>query len=263
MLSSTGLYYETRGEGEPVLVIQGAVAEAGATSQLADALVAADHQVITYDHRGLSRSAGAAAVDVSIESHAEDAAELLRTVTDRPARVIGTSIGAVIGLQLVVRHLDLVHALVAHEPPLESVVPDPEQRSGLDEVAVLARDDVFAAVRHFASLGGPSDDAKESEASPPPPVGDPAANLRQFFTHDFEAVRSHAPDLERLAHSRVPLTITGGERSRGRWEYRCAQKLAELLDQDLVELPGGHTSLVSHPAGTASALLSLPAFKQI
>ncbi|WP_190824788.1 alpha/beta fold hydrolase [Saccharopolyspora pogona] len=262
-MQAAGLYYETRGnEGEPVLIIQGALAEAGATAQLADTLSEAGHQVISYDHRGLSRSSSS--VDVSIESHATDAAELLKAVTDRPALVVGTSIGAVIGLQLAMQYPELVRGLVAHEPPLPTVEPDPEQLRGLDEVAALARDDVFAAGRHFATLGGPRDEDQEDGASPEPSVGDIQANLRRFFAHDFEAVRAYNPDIARLIQStrEVPIVLTGGSRSRGRWEYRCAQRLAETLGQELIELPGGHVSLVSHPWATASVLLSLPVFKE-
>ena len=49
------LYYETRGDGPPVLLIAGVLADAGQFTALGDAL-AEQRKVITYDRRGNSRS---------------------------------------------------------------------------------------------------------------------------------------------------------------------------------------------------------------
>lgn len=43
------------------------------------------------------------------------------------------------------------------------------------------------------------------------------------------------------------IILTGGHDSRGQWEYRCAQTLAEHLGRPLHELPGGHNGLTTHP----------------
>lgn len=99
------LYYETRGEGAPVLIVQGGINEAGATNQLAEHL-AHHHQVITYDRRGISRSrVSESEPEISMSLHADDAALLLTAVTRAPARVVGASIGAVIGLHPMPRSL--------------------------------------------------------------------------------------------------------------------------------------------------------------
>ena len=252
------LYCEARGDGPPVLLIQGGLSEAGATQQLAEEL-AQQHRVISYDRRGLSRSAVSCDPQpLTMATHADDAAVLLEALTAEPARVIGSSIGAVIGLELAVRHPDRIALLVAHEPPLPSLVRDPDQEAGLDEVAELAREDVSAAIHRFAALGGSREGTREPGAGPAPPVGDVEANLRRFFAHDFPAVRTAALDLDQLAApARPPVLVTGGSESRGQWEHRCAQQLAVELDRELVELPGGHNGLVSHPRATADVLRRL------
>ncbi|MBQ0927522.1 alpha/beta hydrolase [Saccharopolyspora endophytica] len=252
------LYYETCGEGPPVLLIQGGLSETGATQQLATEL-AQQHQVISYDRRGLSRSTVTRDPQpLTMATHADDAAALLAALTSEPARVVGPSIGAVIGLHLTARHPDQVALLVAHEPPMASLVRDPDQEAGLDEVAELARDDVGAAIRRFVALGGSREGTQEPGAGPAPPVGNVEANLRRFFTYDFPAVRTAALDLDQLTGpARPPVIVTGGEESRGQWEYRCAQQLAAELDCKLVETPGGHNGLVSHPWATADVLRRL------
>jgi pimeloyl-ACP methyl ester carboxylesterase len=253
------LYYETRGEGDPVLIIQGGLSEAGATQQLAEAL-ASDHQVITYDRRGLSRSPVAEdCPPVTIATHADDAAALLAAVTTQPAYVVGASIGALIALHVAVRHPDRVAALVAHEPPMTTEVLEGEREAALDEVAALAREDVRAAGGRMAFLTGVGRGSAEDGARPAPTVGDLDANLGWFFAQDFPAVRASALDARQIATAARSATIvlTGGQESRGQWEYRCAEQLAGKIGRPFIELPGGHGALVSHPWAVAERLRSL------
>lgn len=255
----TELYYEKRGEGRPVLIIQGGLSEAGATQQLADAL-AQDYQVISYDRRGLSRSAVPLATPpITIAKHADDAYALLSAVCTEPAMVVGPSIGALIGLHLAVRHPSAVAALVAHEPPMSTVVVDHEREAALDKIAALAATDVRAAIQQMASLTGNGHVSAEEGARPSPAVGDIDANLRWFFAHDFPAVRSSTLDNSEIAAALKSPKIfpTGGELSRGQWEYRCAERLAADLNRQLIELPGGHNGLVSHPRASATTLRRL------
>ncbi len=252
------LYCETRGEGPPVLIVQGGLSEAGATGQLADVL-ARHFQVISYDRRGLSRSSVPGdCPPITMDHHADDAAALLAAVTTRPAHVVGPSIGGLIGLHLAVRHPERVATLVTHEPPMAPLVVDPEREAALDRIAALARDDVRVAIQEMAALTG-GDVETEPGAAPAPPAGDMDANLRWFFTHDFPAARQSTLDPSRIAELPASTTVvpTGGTASRGEWEYRCAQRLARELGRELIELPGGHNVLVSHPRTTATELRRL------
>ncbi len=253
------LYYEVRGKGTPILVIQGGLSEAGATEQLTEEL-AERYQVISYDRRGLSRSTVSPdAPVVSMSRHAEDAAAILAAVSAEPARVIGASIGALIGVHLAVQHPERVATLVAHEPPMSTVVADPHREVELDTVAELARDDVRAAIQHMASLTGSDATSRENGAHPAPPVGDLDTNLRRFFAYDFPAVRNSPVDAAQVAAIPKPTMIipTGGVESNGQWEHRCAHRLAHELGRELIELPGGHNGLISHPWAIAAELKHL------
>ena len=104
-MPGTSLYYELSGSGPLLLVVQGgaggAEGAAGLARQLADAFT-----VVSYDRRGFSRSPldGPADAAGNIAQHADDAGRLLAALTDEPAFVFGSSIGALIGLDLASRH---------------------------------------------------------------------------------------------------------------------------------------------------------------
>lgn len=247
------LYYEVRGEGVPVLLIQGGIGEAGTTDQLAE-ILAADHQVITYDRRGLSRSHATADRAVTMELLADDAGRVLDAATSEPAFVIGTSVGALTALHLAHRHSSNVIGVIAHEPPMSNVVDEPAHEAELDAVEEIAKTDQRSAIRHLASLAGP-EAAPEPDARPGAFFGNPADNLRWFFDNDFPAVRASSLGADELADVRHLIHLAVGEHYPPRWERRCAIQLsAELRGNPVVELPGGHVSLITHPRGSAEIL---------
>src|SRR5262249_44040598 len=117
------LYYERRGSG-PVVLLVAAPMGAGAFAPLAD-LLPEDHTVITTDPRGISRSTVEDPdQDSTPQMRADDIARLLRHVNGGPALLLGSSGGAVSVLALAQAHPELVHTVVAHEPPLIDLLPD-------------------------------------------------------------------------------------------------------------------------------------------
>ncbi|GAA3437887.1 alpha/beta fold hydrolase [Kutzneria kofuensis] len=257
------LYYEVRGTGWNVLVVQGGIGDANATAQLVDQLVADGARVITYDRRGLGRSVVDDAAATTIGVHSADAAALLSAVAPEPAVVAGASIGAVIALQLAVDHPDLVAAVIAHEPPLPDVVREADRERELDHVAELARTDVRAAIRHMAGLAGEQPEL-EPGAAPSRPRGDINATLTRFFAHDFPAVRTSGVDADRVRPviPKVPVILTGGTGGSERWEYRCARALAQNLGVEFVGIDGGHEAPATHPRSTAAAISRLAAARR-
>lgn len=249
------LYCETVGSGPPVVVMQGAIGEAGATAQLAGQL-AGKFTVISYDRRGVSRSSSADPAD--LDRHASDAAQIIKTLANGSAAVIGSSIGALIGAHLAVSYPSTVELLVAHEPPMRTVVLDETREAALDRVFELAGGDVFRAVKEMGRVIGGTGEV-EPEAKPAQPVGDVKENLQRFFRNDFVAVRSSWVSADHIVDvsERVRVIPAGGELSRGGWENRCAQVLADRLGIPLVELPGGHDSLTTHPHGSAAVVTRL------
>ena len=113
--NGTELYYEARGDGPPLLLIAGGLADAGQFTALDEAL--AGHRVITYDRRGNSRSpAPTGWTATTVDEQAADAAALLEALGIAAASVYGHSIGAPIVLDLALRRPEIIDTLILHDP---------------------------------------------------------------------------------------------------------------------------------------------------
>jgi len=112
---SIRLYYEERGEGDPILCIHGSLSSAmmwqGAAEELAPL-----GRVITYDRRGCTRSERPEPyLTTTVSQHADDAAALLQTLSATPAIVIGRSYGGEVATDLALRYPERVRALILLE----------------------------------------------------------------------------------------------------------------------------------------------------
>ncbi|MFJ9371630.1 alpha/beta fold hydrolase [Nocardia sp. NPDC101769] len=238
-----------------LLLLPGGDGDADTYDQLAGHLEP-HFSVVTYDRRGLSRSTCTGAAP-TVATHADDAAAVLAAVTDTPAFVFGSSIGAVIALELTTRHPDVVQRTVVHEPPLAALLPEPartELRQAQSAIEQAHRDHgIAAATGQFARLIQIDPTDHEPGIEPVRPGPERVANLNFFLTHDAPAVRQYQPDtlaLQKQADTIIPAvgTTTTGQ------VPACTHALAELLDVEVTRLPGGHTAPTMHPRGVADTL---------
>jgi pimeloyl-ACP methyl ester carboxylesterase len=94
-------------------------------------LLSDEFTVVTYDRRGNSRSPRPGGWDgTSTEEQSDDAGALIEALGIVPAAVFGTSGGAIIGLDLVIRHPELVRGAILHDSAMFSVLPNPEEALG-------------------------------------------------------------------------------------------------------------------------------------
>jgi pimeloyl-ACP methyl ester carboxylesterase len=108
-----------------VLLIIGSPMGAGGFGTLAGHF--SDRTVVTYDPRGVERSTKAVPASPSTpEEHADDLHRLIAELDAGPVDLFASSGGAVNALALVATHPEQVRTLVAHEPPLASILPDRE-----------------------------------------------------------------------------------------------------------------------------------------
>ncbi|MGZ9935244.1 alpha/beta fold hydrolase [Streptomyces sp. NC-S4] len=257
------LHYEVRGRGPLLLLVPGGTGGAAAFDPIADDL-AAEYTVATYDPRGLSRSPlDDPEAEQSVAEHADDALRLVDLLSPgAPARVFGTSSGAIAALHLLTVRPERLVRVVAHEPPVVEVLPDaPDHRLLLARVQeTLRTEGLMPAMAVFAAgLRGDGDAAGPGpEVRLPPRAAARAertmADLPYFVGRIVPAFMSYVPDIGRLETLADRLTPAVGQDSRGELLYRPAAFLAEHLGTELLHFPGGHTGLTTHPAGFGEVL---------
>ncbi|MGW0909570.1 alpha/beta fold hydrolase [Streptomyces sp. NPDC002853] len=261
------LHYEVRGQGPLLLLIPGGSGGAASFDELADDL-AVEYTVATYDPRGMSRSTlDDPEAEQNVAEHADDAFRLLELLSPgEPARVFGSSSGAIAALHLLTTRSERVQRVVAHEPPAVAVLPDASTHLALiarvQEVfrtqGLMPAMQVFAAGLKKDSDSDAGNSTSTSTVEPkaeielPPQAAARAeqtmANLPYFVGRIVPAFMSYTPDLHRLAELSDQLVLAAGQDSRGELPYRPAALMAERFGTELLHFPGGHTGLTTHPA---------------
>ena len=117
------LYYEVRGQGQPLLMISGGGGDGGSYSLIAE-ILSDEYKVITYDRRANARSTMNDPQNFEVSQQSRDAVAVLLAAGETSAFVFGNSSGAVIALDMAKTHPQSVRAIVAHEPPLARVHPN-------------------------------------------------------------------------------------------------------------------------------------------
>ena len=116
----------------PALFLIGSPMGAGGFATLASHFP--DRTVVTYDPRGVERSVKADPTSRSTpEQHADDLHRIIDELGGGPVDLFASSGGAVNALALVAAHPEQVRTLVAHEPPLASILPDREGAMALTQ----------------------------------------------------------------------------------------------------------------------------------
>ncbi len=109
-LSGGRVWYDERGQGEPLVLVHGGAVDSRFFDQMIGGL-AERFRVITTDLWGHGRTPDREG-PFSLESFANDIAELIERVVGGPAHVLGHSIGGATVLALAIRRPDLVRKLV-------------------------------------------------------------------------------------------------------------------------------------------------------
>ncbi|QIN84674.1 alpha/beta fold hydrolase [Rubrobacter tropicus] len=245
------LYYEVRGAGPVLLMIPGGPADAGGFAPIRD-ILSDRYTVVTYDPRGLSRSPlDGDALDVTVRTFADDAHRLLASFGTGPACVLGDSGGALVGIELAVRHPEQVRALVAHEPPLTRLLEDADEhaRFAREVYDTYLAEGTGPAMQKFLASAGLPLDPPEAPGGPTPEMAEAMArmqgNMDYFLGHMWLPLGDYAPDIHRLRTRQIAVAV--GEASEGQLAHRAALALAGRLGKRPAVLPGGHSGIGSQP----------------
>jgi pimeloyl-ACP methyl ester carboxylesterase len=205
------LHVSRRGEGEPLLLIQGMSGTHLSWGEPFASLLERDFDVVAYDHRGIGRSDPV--VDpFSIVDLAQDAAGLLDALGWETAHVLGISMGGMVAQELALAHPDRIRTLTLGctycGGPGSSLAP-PEtlarlaagMRSGDRELAIRTAFEVNVSPA-FAQQPGAYEAFRAMAKSLPAPVPVIMLQMQAIAGHDTSA---------RLPSLTVPTLVVHGD----------------------------------------------------
>jgi pimeloyl-ACP methyl ester carboxylesterase len=254
------LTYDVRGDlaDRPVLLMIGSPMGASGFPTLASHFT--DRAVVTYDPRGVERSVRTdGAGELTPDEHAADLVALIEALDVGPVDLFASSGGAVNALALAARRPDLLHTLVAHEPPLAAIVPDSEAALAAceDIYQTYQRDGMGAGMAKFIALVGfdgevPADYTQQPAPDPAMfglPTEDDGSRDDILLAQNIRGCTSYQPDFDALSNLKDRLVIGFGEESGNQLAARGGKTVAARLDLTAVTFPSGHGGFLGNEYG--------------
>jgi len=233
----------------PVLLLIGSPMGAGGFGTLAGHFT--DRTVVTYDPRGVERSVKADPESESTpEQHADDLHRILAAIGDAPVDLFASSGGAINALALVAIHPEQVRTLVAHEPPLATVLPDREGAMAFTQAIhdTYQSHGFGPAMAQFilaVSHRGPITMEFASARSPDPamfglPSEDDGTRTDVLLGQNIVTSTHYEPDVPALRAASTRIVLAAGVESDGQMACRGAIAMAERLGTEPVSFPSDH-----------------------
>jgi pimeloyl-ACP methyl ester carboxylesterase len=210
-----------------------------------------DRTVITYDPRGSERSQlTEPTTPPTPEHHADDLHRIIQDVGRGPVDLFASSGGAANALALVARHPEDVRTLVAHEPPLPTLLPDREAALA----AARAVNETYrkrgwgAGMAHFIAVVSHrgefmADFAKQPAPDPAKfglPTEDDGSRTDPLLGLALVGSIGYEPDFDALRTASTRIVMAAGAESEGEMANRGAFAVAKRLGAEPVVFPSNH-----------------------
>ena len=243
---------------EPPLVLIGCPMGASGFVTLASHF--ADRTVVTYDPRGVERSTKDDDTSPSTpDEHAADVHAVIEAVGGAPVDMFASSGGAVTALALVAKHAKDIRTVVAHEPPLASLVAD-------REFALAANQDIrdtYQRSGHGAAMAkfmkvvmhqGPITAEFLNEPAPDPQMfgmsaDDDGSRNDILVGQNIIGNTHYEPDFDALRAAKANIVIGVGVESGAELARRGGEAVAKRLGVEPVEFPSGHGGFLGNEYG--------------
>lgn len=220
-----GLFYETKGHGDVVVLLHGGQLDRRMWDAQFDVL-AKHSRVIRYDLRGFGKSA----TPDSPFSNEQDLLLLLQRLNVKKATLVGLSLGAAVAVDFSLAHPEMIDALVLVCPGLSGFRFD-DKANKIDAVIESAQDGNYERATELW-LANPY----MSVAMENPALRDKLRllardNLRAWLKINPLLVRrSRPPAAERLREVHARTLVIGGERD--------VSDIHKIVDKLVAEIPG-------------------------
>ncbi len=233
------IYCERRGNGPILLLIHGAMEDAGYYSSAAD-ILADKFTVVSYDRRCNSRSSGDRSIDMAVAQQARDAASIIKAMGNGKAIVVGRSGGGVIGLELAATMSEMINFLIVYEAPVIKMLPEGDAEKWRSFV-----ENIYTKSQHEGSQAAQTEFMASLINVPDSPF--PAdlnirisGNIDFFFKHEFKAFYGYLPNITNIRKNKVQLVTAVGRDSDNAYYVQATRALAAKLGCQNLEFPGHH-----------------------
>jgi pimeloyl-ACP methyl ester carboxylesterase len=227
------MFYAVFGEGAPVLLLHGGLANSDYWSAVIPILVAHHRQVIVADSRGHGRSTRSAQ-PYSYELMASDAIGLLDYLKIRKTDLVGWSDGGIIGLDIAMHHPERLRRLFAYGANSDpSGVKDIDQSANFQAFIKRARGE-------YAKLSPTPDDY-------------------DAFLRQIQAMWAQQPNWTQaqLGQIKVPTAIADGAHDEAIKREHTEYLARAIPGAKLVILPDvSHFGMIQNPQEFTAAVLS-------
>ncbi len=241
----------------PLFLIGSPMAAAGFGSLIARF---PDRTIVTYDPRGSERSTKADASSESTpEQHADDLHRVIQAIGAGPVDLFASSGGATNALALVAKHPEDVRTLVAHEPPVATVLPDSKNAKAAARAVseTYKRSGFNAGMAHFIAVvshEGEFPDGFAQQPAPDPamfgmPTEDDGKRDDVLMAQNIVTGTHYELDFDALRKASTNIVMALGVESQQILPGRATKAVAEKLGKDPVLFPSGHAGFLGGEYG--------------
>ncbi len=210
-----------------------------------------DRTIVTYDPRGVERSTKADPLSESTpDQHADDLHRIIAELGTDPVDLFASSGGAVNALALVAKHPEDVRTLVAHEPPLASILPDREAAMAITSAIheTYEKSGFGPAMAQFIFVvghSGPITPELAAQPGPDPamfglPTTDDGNRTDPLVGQNIVSCTHYEPDFDALRAASTRIVLAAGKESDGQMAHRGAEAAAARLGTEPVIFPSDH-----------------------
>jgi pimeloyl-ACP methyl ester carboxylesterase len=210
-----------------------------------------DRTVATYDPRGSERSQLTEPTNPPTPAdHAADLHRIIQELGGGPVDMFASSGGAVNALALVAAHPADVRTLVAHEPPLPTLLPDRDAALAAARAVhkTYEQRGWGAGMAHFIAVVShrgefPADFAQQPGPDPAMfgmPTEDDGTRTDPLLGLTLVGSIGYEPDFDALREASTRIVMAAGEESDGELANRGAHAVAERLGAEPVAFPSDH-----------------------
>lgn len=253
------MHYETYGTGEPLMLLPGLGSACKSCFFRQIPRLAEGFRVIGIDNRGTGLS-DKPETAYSMETMADDAAELLASVDIHKAHILGLSMGGMIAQHMALRYPDKVASLVlactscggSHvkppDPELTARTFDMKRRAELPRAEYLRELLALYVSQQFIDT---NPDIVDEYVSLGVKYGSPP----HTFMRHFEAVIMH-DTYDRLSEIKVPTLVVGAGNDRLQHVDNSRMLAERIPNAELMVLQGmGHFLFVEAPDDLSDAII--------